>query len=74
MRHLMTHGGEQLRRSAPCPLCYQPLVARELRLVQVRPRLCAPGTGLLLVCGVLAETTAETTADCTCWCFTYRTQ
>jgi hypothetical protein len=35
MRHLMTHGGEQLRRSAPCPLCYQPLVARELRLVQV---------------------------------------
>lgn len=36
MRHLMTHGGEQLRRSAPCPLCYQPLVARELRLVQVR--------------------------------------
>lgn len=35
MRHLMTHGGEHLRRSAPCPLCYQALVARELRLVQV---------------------------------------
>jgi hypothetical protein len=40
MRHLMTHGGEQLRRSAPCPLCYQPLVARELRLVQVRDTGC----------------------------------
>jgi hypothetical protein len=36
MQHLMTHGGEQLRRSGPCPLCYQPVVARELRLVQVR--------------------------------------
>lgn len=35
MQHLMNHGGEQLRRSAPCPLCYQPVVARELRLVQV---------------------------------------
>lgn len=35
MQHLMTHGGEQLRRSAPCPLCYQPVVARELRLVTV---------------------------------------
>jgi hypothetical protein len=35
MRHLQHHGGEQLRRAAPCPLCYQPLVARELRLVQV---------------------------------------
>jgi hypothetical protein len=41
MRHLMTHGGEQLRRSAPCPLCYQPLVARELRLVQVGNGWCA---------------------------------
>jgi hypothetical protein len=36
MRHLIMHGGEQLRRSAPCPLCFQPLVARELRLVAVR--------------------------------------
>jgi len=36
MQHLMAHGGEQLRRSGPCPLCYQPVVARELRLVQVR--------------------------------------
>eukprot|EP00878_Enallax_costatus_P043232 GHUV01051063.1.p1 GENE.GHUV01051063.1~~GHUV01051063.1.p1 ORF type:complete len:103 (-),score=15.48 GHUV01051063.1:410-718(-) len=35
MQHLMNHGGEQLRRSAPCPLCYQPVVASELRLVQV---------------------------------------
>ncbi|KAF8062682.1 rnf10 [Scenedesmus sp. PABB004] len=32
MQHLLTAGG----RAAPCPLCYQPVVARELRLVQVR--------------------------------------
>lgn len=36
MQHLMNHGGQELRRSAPCPLCYQPIVARELRLVEIR--------------------------------------
>ncbi|GAX85253.1 hypothetical protein CEUSTIGMA_g12673.t1, partial [Chlamydomonas eustigma] len=36
MQHLMTHGGEKLRCSSPCPLCFAPLVARELRLVSVR--------------------------------------
>eukprot|EP00775_Hariotina_reticulata_P009333 gene9333-9497_t len=44
MQHLMTHGGEQLRRSAPCPLCYQPVVARELRLVQMR-QVAVPAVG-----------------------------
>lgn len=36
MHHLVHHGGDQLRRSAPCPLCFAPIVARELRLVRVR--------------------------------------
>ncbi|KAF6250811.1 hypothetical protein COO60DRAFT_731249, partial [Scenedesmus sp. NREL 46B-D3] len=44
MQHLMTHGGEALRRSAPCPLCYQPVVARELRLVTVR-EVTSPSVG-----------------------------
>jgi hypothetical protein len=36
MQHLVNHGGKGLRCSAPCPLCFAPLVARELRLVRVR--------------------------------------
>ncbi|KAG2495294.1 hypothetical protein HYH03_006566 [Edaphochlamys debaryana] len=44
MHHLINHGGEQLRRSAPCPLCFAPIVARELRLVRVRP-LAVPRVG-----------------------------
>ncbi|KXZ43366.1 hypothetical protein GPECTOR_92g589 [Gonium pectorale] len=36
MHHLVNHGGDQLRRSAPCPLCFAPVVARELRLVRIR--------------------------------------
>lgn len=47
MQHLMTHGGEQLRRSAPCPLCYQPVVARELRLVTV-----STGDGVKVTCRI----------------------
>ena len=35
MAHLMSHGGDNLRKAAPCPLCFQPIVARELRLVQI---------------------------------------
>jgi hypothetical protein len=57
MRHLMTHGGEQLRRAAPCPLCYQSLVARELRLVQV----CV-WVGVCLVCECECE------CECVCVC------
>ena len=42
MAHLLHHGGSgnSLRRAAPCPLCFQPIVARELRLARahaVRP-------------------------------------
>jgi len=36
MQHLTTHGGEELRKSSPCPLCFHQIVARELRLVSVR--------------------------------------
>ncbi|KAK9807857.1 hypothetical protein WJX72_011479 [[Myrmecia] bisecta] len=35
MQHLMTHGGDELRKASPCPLCFNPIVARELRLVRV---------------------------------------
>ncbi|GFR42098.1 hypothetical protein Agub_g2940, partial [Astrephomene gubernaculifera] len=53
MHHLVNHGGEQLRRSAPCPLCFAPVVARELRLVRIRhavqpPRVGAPLTLALI--------------------------
>ncbi|GLI59590.1 hypothetical protein VaNZ11_001518 [Volvox africanus] len=44
MHHLVNHGGDQLRRSAPCPLCFAPVVARELRLVRVR-RVVQPRAG-----------------------------
>ena len=27
---------ENLRKASPCPLCFQPIVARELRLVQIK--------------------------------------
>ncbi len=36
MAHLAAHNnGAAARRAAPCPLCYAPVVARELRLVRV---------------------------------------
>jgi hypothetical protein len=36
MAHLAAHNDRGTgRRAAPCPLCYAPLVARELRLVRV---------------------------------------
>ncbi|KAL3147231.1 hypothetical protein ABBQ32_002726 [Trebouxia sp. C0010 RCD-2024] len=35
MQHLMTQGGEELRKAARCPLCYSMVAARELKLVQV---------------------------------------
>ena len=34
MAHLMSHGGDSLRKASPCPLCNAPIVARELRLVR----------------------------------------
>ena len=48
MAHLGTHGrggggaaaaagGTGRRGASPCPLCFQPLVARELRLVRIHP-------------------------------------
>ena len=36
LAHLMKHGGDNLRKASPCPLCFQPIVARELRLVQTK--------------------------------------
>ncbi|KAF5827520.1 hypothetical protein DUNSADRAFT_498 [Dunaliella salina] len=33
MAHLLHAGGPHLRRSAPCPLCFAPLISRDLRLV-----------------------------------------
>jgi hypothetical protein len=53
MAHLATHNERgTARRAAPCPLCYAPVVARELRLVRVhqaaapqaRPRAPPRGT------------------------------
>ena len=46
MAHLAAHNdGASVRRAAPCPLCYAPVVARELRLVRVHqasaPQVCA---------------------------------
>ncbi|GAB4820330.1 hypothetical protein N2152v2_007376 [Parachlorella kessleri] len=35
MQHLVNHGGPELRKSAPCPLCFTQVSARELRLVRV---------------------------------------
>ena len=48
MAHLAAHNdGASVRRAAPCPLCYAPVVARELRLVRVHqvaaPQARAPG-------------------------------
>lgn len=31
----MTHGGDALRKYSPCPLCFNPIAARELRLACV---------------------------------------
>ena len=31
----MTHGGDELRKASPCPLCFNPIAARELRLARV---------------------------------------
>ncbi|KAL4855576.1 RING finger protein 10 [Chlorella vulgaris] len=42
--HLVAHGGPELRKSAPCPLCYTQIAARELRLVQVHS-VTAPVVG-----------------------------
>ena len=35
MQHFLHHGGPQLLRAAPCPLCGQLIAARELRLVNI---------------------------------------
>lgn len=34
MAHLISHGGDTLRKASPCPLCNAPIVARELRLIR----------------------------------------
>jgi hypothetical protein len=49
MAHLMHHGGDNLRKASPCPLCFHPIVARELRLVHthlVQQPKVAPSHGL----------------------------
>lgn len=50
LAHLMNHGGNNLRKASPCPLCFQPIVARELRLVQIK-----------IVCPPKVRTTQECT-------------
>ncbi|PNH10724.1 RING finger protein 10 [Tetrabaena socialis] len=52
MHLLVNHGGDQLRRSAPCPLCFAPVVARELRLVRVR-RVGRPAAGQSLTLALI---------------------
>ncbi|KAK9840636.1 hypothetical protein WJX81_005957 [Elliptochloris bilobata] len=48
MAHLAAHNdGASARRAAPCPLCYSPVVARELRLVRVH-QVAAPQVGDVL--------------------------
>ena len=44
MAHLVGRGGDALRRAAPCPLCYAPIAARELRLVRIQP-VTSPSIG-----------------------------
>ena len=34
-RQQVTHGGGELRKASPCPLCFNPIAARELRLTRV---------------------------------------
>ena len=56
MAHLMSHGGDNLRKASPCPLCFQPIVARELRLVQIKvvtPPKVSPHSSVL-ACSVRA--------------------
>jgi hypothetical protein len=72
----VTHGGDNFRRTAPCPLCFSQVAARELRLftarqvtpIQVGPPwlLCMPLYLVLLMCRVLflsgALSSSETVA------------
>lgn len=40
VQHLVTHGGDNFSRTAPCPLCFAQLAARELKLLtthQIEP-------------------------------------
>ena len=50
MQHLITHGGDQLRKTSPCPLCYSQIAARELRMVRVY-RVGRPEVGSARVWG-----------------------
>ena len=34
IHHAVNHGGPELRAAAPCPLCFTPVVVRELRCVR----------------------------------------
>jgi len=53
LQHAIVHGGPELRAAAPCPLCFNPFVARELRCVRIVP-----------VCGVSAGRAAKFTLLC----------
>ena len=39
MAHLLHHGGDSLRKASPCPLCFQPIVARALPAPSSRSNL-----------------------------------
>eukprot|EP00884_Botryococcus_braunii_P023287 jgi/Botrbrau1/9642/Bobra.0131s0019.2 len=52
MTYLMNYGGDNLRRASPCPLCYTPIAARELRLlraVHVTPPKVGDTTSFVLL-------------------------
>ena len=36
MGYLLSHGGPALRKACPCPLCFVPIAARELRLLRTQ--------------------------------------
>jgi hypothetical protein len=37
LQHALMHGGPEFRAAAPCPLCFTPIVARELRSARCSP-------------------------------------
>lgn len=50
--HLAAHGGPELRKAAPCPLCYTTLAARELRSARVH-LVTPPAVGAALTMTLL---------------------
>ncbi|KAK9803799.1 hypothetical protein WJX73_000160 [Symbiochloris irregularis] len=66
MAHLLSHGGPALRKASPCPLCFAPVAARELRLLrtqQIQPHQVGQAAGYLAE--IAAQVVAEGGMDAT---------